>query len=71
MTILLAKAFREARADPWNDRWGAVGVLGFFAAILVAGMFEFNFGDSEVLYVILLLSALPFTLTLPAREQPA
>jgi O-antigen ligase len=71
MTILLAKAAREARTDPWDDRWGAVGVLGFFAAILVAGMFEYNFGDSEVLYVILLLSALPFTLSVPVKERPA
>jgi hypothetical protein len=36
------------------------------AGILVAGLFEYNLGDSEVLMLVLLLTAVPFAL---ARER--
>lgn len=38
----------------------AAGGLGAVAAMLVAGMFEYNFGDSEFLMLFLVLVALPF-----------
>jgi hypothetical protein len=31
-------------------------------AVLAAGLFEYNFGDSEVLMFVLLMSALPYAL---------
>jgi hypothetical protein len=37
-------------------------VLGALAAVLVAGLFEYNLGDSEVLMLFLLLTAVPFAL---------
>ena len=43
-------------------------VLAALAATLAAGMFEYNLGDSEVLMLILLLSALPFSTRSIARE---
>ena len=43
-------------------------VLAALAATLAAGMFEYNLGDSEVLMLTLLLSALPFSTRSIARE---
>jgi hypothetical protein len=37
-------------------------VLGALAAVFVAGLFEYNLGDSEVLMLFLLLTAVPFAL---------
>jgi O-antigen ligase len=42
------------------DRALVVGVLGAIVAFLVAGLFEYNFGDSEVVLVAVALMALPF-----------
>ena len=57
--LAAAKGFQKWRGDPRRAAAAAAvfaSVLGFFAA----GMFEFNFGDSEVLSLILLLSVTPY-----------
>jgi O-antigen ligase len=64
-------AWREARCA--RDSRGpagaaAAGVLGVVAAISVAGLVEYNLGDSEVLMLVLLLTAVPFAL---ARSRAA
>jgi O-antigen ligase len=43
-----------------GDRVLAAGALGAMAAMLAAGMFEYNFGDSEFLMLFLVLVTLPF-----------
>jgi O-antigen ligase len=62
---VFAVSFREARS-PASERadatWAAGGVLGALAAVFVAGLFEYNLGDSEVLMLFLLLTAVPFAL---------
>jgi O-antigen ligase len=63
--ILFARALREAklaRAGPPGAGWSAVGALAALAAVFVAGLFEYNLGDSEVLMLALLLTAVPFAL---------
>jgi O-antigen ligase len=45
-----------------GDRALALGSLGAVVTFLVAGLFEYNFGDTEVLLVALALMALPFAL---------
>jgi hypothetical protein len=45
-----------------------VGVLAVLAAVFVAGFVEYNLGDSEVLMLVLLLTAVPFAL---ARARAA
>ena len=52
--------YRELRAD--QDRALVAGVLGAVLAFVVGGLFEFNFGDSEVLLMACALMALPFAL---------
>jgi len=68
---LLAAALveaRKARAGRFGSGWAAVGTLAALAAVFVAGLFEYNLGDSEVLMLALLLTAVPFALE---RERAA
>jgi hypothetical protein len=46
-------------------------VLAALAATLTAGMFEYTLGDSEILMLILLLSALPFSTRSYSKEPDA
>jgi O-antigen ligase len=74
--LLLALFLREcARAwDGPNRMWAEIGVA-VTVSLTVAGLFEFNFGDTEVLYLMLNLFALVATAierTEPVpNEQPA
>ena len=56
-------ALREAQRAAAAGRgpgWAAAGALAALAAVFVAGLFEYNLGDSEVLMLVLLLTAVPF-----------
>jgi len=44
---------------PSAERFLPAGALGVVAALLTAGLFEYNFGDSEVLMLFLILVTLP------------
>jgi len=44
-----------------------LGSLAAVVAFLVAGLFEYSFGDTEVLLVAMALMALPFALRAGAR----
>jgi hypothetical protein len=72
IAVALADAYRATRRAAWDERWVGPGALAFLAALLMAGMFEYNFGDSEVLYVILLLAPLPYTFLArrPSEAEP-
>ena len=69
----MGDAWREARrrgaaatAAPDASRreraWPAVAALGVLVSVMAAGLFEYNFGDSEVLMFILLVASLPYAL---------
>jgi O-antigen ligase len=64
----LIRAFREGR-----ERMLAAAGLAATAAMLSAGLFEYNFGDSEFLMLFLVLATLPFAALAPAdpRSEPA
>jgi len=56
-----------AMGDAWREvrrggGWPAVAALAFLAAFMAAGLFEYNFGDSEILMFTLLVAALPYAL---------
>jgi len=51
---------RRVPAQAAADRALVVGALAAVTAFLVAGLFEYNFGDTEVLLAILSVMALPF-----------
>jgi putative inorganic carbon (HCO3(-)) transporter len=61
--VALLAALREAQRSAAQGRgagWPAAAVLASLAAVLAAGLFEYNLGDSEVLMLVLLLTAVPF-----------
>jgi O-antigen ligase len=68
MAAVMGDAWREARAHRGvagasaRPAWPAVGAMGVLVATLGAGMFEYNFGDSEVLMFVLLVAGLPYAL---------
>lgn len=62
VALVLARAIRLLRTETRPDRaaiWA--GVLLAVAALAVAGLFEYNFGDTEVEMATLLLFAVPFS----------
>jgi hypothetical protein len=63
VAVLLADAWRALRR---TGSWGAAAALSLLVAVLSAGMFEYNFGDSEVLMFLLVVVAMPYAL---ARRQ--
>jgi O-antigen ligase len=62
MAAALGDAYREARRGLVGSGWVSAAALGVLAALMIAGLFEYNFGDSEVLMFTLMLAALPYGL---------
>ena len=57
----MGDAYRERRRGGLRA-WVAAVSFAFLAAFMAAGLFEYNFGDSEIFMFALLLSALPYAL---------
>lgn len=55
---------RKLRTD--RPRYLAAAGLGVIAAMIAAGFFEYNFGDSEFLLLLLVLITLPYAASRPA-----
>jgi len=66
LAVALFRRLREA-----DDRVPAGAALAAIAAMLAAGLFEYNFGDSEFLMLFLLLVTVPFAAALPERPDEA
>lgn len=63
VAVAFLAALREAQraaAAARGPGWAAAGALASLTAVFVAGLFEYNLGDSEVLMLVLLLTAVPF-----------
>ncbi len=56
------RILRRLPATATADRALVIGALASVAAFLVSGVFEYNFGDTEVLLVALAAMALPFVI---------
>ncbi|MBX7184002.1 MAG: O-antigen ligase family protein [Vicinamibacteria bacterium] len=61
---------REAWRARGESRYGPL-VLAALATTLSSGMFEYTLGDSEILMLVLLLSALPFSIRPLTKESGA
>ena len=62
-----------AKAADTGVRWAALSALSALTGFMVAGLFEYNFGDSEVLLLLLFIVSLPFGLATPEtnhQERP-
>jgi O-antigen ligase len=62
-------AVRIVRRTPRGDplRGIALGAIGAMAALFAAGMFEYNFGDVEILMATLVVATLPFVAARASR----
>lgn len=70
MFRLFRDAWRAARAAVAPDvRLCGGAALAVLGAVMIAGAFEYNFGDSEVLMFTLLVSALPYVGSRPAESE--
>jgi O-antigen ligase len=69
IAALAAGVFRSFRGG--QDRVLAAGALAAIAAMLSAGMFEYNFGDSEFLMLFLVIVTLPFAAQRPGPHAAA
>jgi len=70
MAAAMGDAYRERRRGGAGS-WTAGAALAALTALMAAGMFEYNFGDSEVLMFALLLSALPYALRRQREQEGA
>ncbi len=62
----MGDAYREVRR---GRAWTAVAALALLAGLMTAGLFEYNFGDSEILMLLLLVCALPYALRAERGES--
>jgi O-antigen ligase len=62
---------RRAASPGGGPEWTAGAALAALAAVFLAGLFEYNLGDSEVLMLVLLMAALPFALARSRATLPA
>jgi len=74
IVVLLRDFWRKSRTSPLRSL--PTAALASVVAMLAAGMFEYNFGDSEFLMLFLLLVTLPYAAdrapaTAPALHHPS
>ena len=69
--VRAGRILRRLPAEAAADRALVIGALAAVAAFLVAGLFEYNFGDTEVLLVALAVMALPFVVERDLAERVA
>ena len=70
--VLGASALFRAASRDGTTRFLAAAALAAVVSMLGAGMFEYNFGDSEFLMMFLVLVTLPFAISRRSRlKSPA
>jgi O-antigen ligase len=62
MAAAMGDSYREWRRGRSGVGWTAAAALGMLTALMVAGLFEYNFGDSEVFMFVLVATAFPYAL---------
>ena len=58
--VMVILQIRDTKDAPFGTRFRKIGGLAVAAGFLSAGMFEYNFGDSEVVMLMFMAIALPF-----------
>jgi O-antigen ligase len=71
VAAIMGDAYRELRRRVPGETWAAAAAFALMAAVMAAGLFEYNFGDSEILMLTLLVSALPYALRRERGASPA
>lgn len=67
---LYASLTRMLKSAAEDSRWTIISALAALTGFLVAGFFEYNFGDSEILLLLLFVVSLPYGVyALPAKAR--
>jgi O-antigen ligase len=69
VVVLLRDLWRKTRTSQWRSL--PTAALAAVVAMLAAGMFEYNFGDSEFLMIFLLVVTLPYAADRAPASSPA
>jgi O-antigen ligase len=69
LAVLAIDLWRRFRSG--ENRVASATALAALGGMLAAGLFEYNFGDSEFLMLFLILITLPFAAAAPQRESGA
>jgi putative inorganic carbon (HCO3(-)) transporter len=67
---LFRSLLRYLRDEDGELRWTTIGSIGALIAFVLHGLTQFNFGDSEVLVLLLFIVSIPWGLALHAQEDP-
>ena len=65
---VLWRLARSGRVEEWIERGIVLGALGGLLGFLASGMFEYNFGDSEVVMVFYFIMGLSLVIERKQRE---
>lgn len=68
--VVLAAGYRAAKAAARPEAWVALGGLGAFAGLMINGLVEYNFGDSEILMLLCLIMGVSCILWERRRASP-
>ena len=58
--VFIIKRIRSIKPEDFFQRALSIGVLFTFIGFLLAGLFEYNFGDAEVKFLLFFFISLPF-----------
>ena len=67
---LYRSLLRRLRNSADDARWVTLGAVAALTGFVIAGLTEYNFGDSEVLVLFLFIVSIPFGLTSHVQEDP-
>lgn len=68
ISILVSLIFRIRRTQDL-EKWIAIGALFVFIGFLTAGLFEYNFGDSEIKFLLFYFISIPFITNLKLKRD--
>ena len=66
---LYASLLDMLKTAPQDTHWLVLSALAALSGFIVAGFFSYNFGDSEILLLLLFIVSIPYGLT--AVVKPA
>src|SRR5436190_3056380 len=67
---LYRSLLRQFKNSDDENRWVTLGAVAALTGFVIAGLNEYNFGDSEVLVLLLFIVSIPFGLTSHVQKDP-
>ena len=67
---LYRSLLRQLKNSDDDTRWVTLGAVAALTGFVISGLTEYNFGDSEVLVLLLFIVSIPFGLASHVQEDP-